>query len=82
MGRSQAKTVNQTFSLPLDVSEDLHALVKNREMSRFVSDAIRKELNAKKQYLRKCYRQANRDEGQLEATNDWQTTLADGLDDW
>ena len=44
MKRHEAKKVNQTFSLPLDISADLHTYVKRREMSQFVSDAIRKEL--------------------------------------
>lgn len=51
-------------------------------MSRFVADAIRKELESKKEELRQAYLMANEDEGQLETTNEWQGTLADGTEDW
>lgn len=73
---------NQTFSLPIEVSNELHSLVKRREMSRFVTDAIRKELDTKKQELRNAYILANRDPGQIDATTEWQGTLADGVDEW
>ena len=73
---------NQTFSLPVEISLELHSLVKRREMSRFVADAIRKELEAKKKELRDAYISANKDLGQIEATEEWQGTLADGVDEW
>jgi hypothetical protein len=74
------KTINQTFSLP-DISRELYAYVKRREMSRFVAEAIRKELEAKKEELRQAYLIANEDEGQLDAINEWQGTLGDGIDE-
>lgn len=82
MRKHEAKTVNQTFSLPIEVSSELHTYVKPRERSRFVADAIRKELKVKKDELRKAYLAANEDEGQLEATEEWQSTLGDGADEW
>lgn len=80
--KKQSKTINHTFSLPADVYKELHAYVKRCEMSRFVSEAIRKELEPKKEELRRAYEMANEDEGQLEATTEWQGTLVDGVDDW
>jgi hypothetical protein len=82
MKRHTLKTVNQTFSLPLEVSTELHVYIKRREMSRFVADAIRKELESKKAELREAYLSANQDEGQMEAMKDWESTLEDGLDEW
>lgn len=76
-----SKRVNQTFSLPLDVSKELHTYVKNREMSSFVSVAIRKELELKKKELRKSYREANKDKGQVEALHDWDSTASDGMNE-
>lgn len=76
------KTVNQTFSIPIDVSQDLHAYVKQREMSRFVTEALRKELLSRKMDLRKHYAEAAKDPGQLEAKDDWDSTAQDGLDEW
>lgn len=81
MKKPQSQTVNQTFSLPIAVSHDLHAYVKRREMSRFVASAICKELEATKNNLREAYKQANSDEGQKEA-GDWEDTLADATDSW
>ena len=73
---------NQTFSLPEEITRDLHSFVKRREMSRFVADAIRKELEVKKQELRDAYLSANEDIGQLEAIDEWKETLSDGVDEW
>ena len=75
-------TTNQTFSLPSDLTLELHIYVKTRERSRFVSEAIRKELESRKKILRHAYLSANEDEGQIEASKDWQSTLGDGIDDW
>jgi len=75
--RKQQKTINQTFSLPVCISQELHTYVKRREMVVF-----QKELEAKKEELRQAYLSANKDEGQLEAMDDWQSTLGDGLNEW
>jgi len=82
MKKQETKKVNQTFSIPLDVANDLHSLIKKREMSQFVSEAIRKELLYKKNDLKKHYLAANEDEGQIEEMNNWEGTLEDGSNDW
>jgi hypothetical protein len=82
MRKQEPKKVNQTFSIPVDVSQELHTYVKRREMSQFVSDAIRKELASKKEELRQAYLAANEDEGQQEAMNDWKNTIDDGSNEW
>ncbi len=82
MGKQQTKTVNQTFSIPLEVSQELHSFVKRREMSRFVTEAIRKELEVKKNALRNAYLDANQDEGQIGASKDWEGTVGDGSETW
>lgn len=73
---------NQTFSLPIAVSRDLHFLVKTRERSHFVADAISEKLEAKKQELRDAYIAMNKDSGQIEAMKEWESTLSDGIDEW
>ena len=75
------KKVNQTFSIPADISKDLHFYVKKREMSQFVSNAIRKELALKKDELREAYLSSNTDAGQLETMEEWENTLKDGLNE-
>jgi metal-responsive CopG/Arc/MetJ family transcriptional regulator len=76
------KYKNQTFSLPITVSKDLHFLVKARERSHFVADAISEKLEAKKQELRDAYIAMNKDPGQIEAMKEWENTVADGIDEW
>jgi hypothetical protein len=71
MKKRQSKKKNQTFSIPLDVSHELHTYVKQRKMSQFVSEAIRKKLDTKKKALGKAYLMANDDEGQLDAREHW-----------
>lgn len=80
--RQQQAYKNQTFSLPIEITQDLHHFIKRREMSHFVAEAIRKELEFKKEELRTAYLKANDDEGQREASRDWEGTIADGLDEW
>ena len=82
MKKQESKKIIQTFSIPADVSQELHTYVKRREMSRFVSDAIRKELVSKKEELRKAYVAANKDRGQKEGMAEWESTIGDGSDEW
>ncbi len=81
MREHNSKKKNQTFSLPYEIAEELHTYVKRREMSGFVSEAIRKELELKKEELRKAYRSAAKDQGQLEA-QEWDTAIGDGSEEW
>lgn len=82
MKKEQGKTVNQTFSIPLEISQELHTFVKQCEMSRFVSEAIRKELLTKKEELRNHYLQTKKDKGQLEAEKEWEGAVGDGANEW
>ena len=82
MRAKRHSTINQTFSLPVKVTEELRAYVKRREMSQFVAEAIRKELEVKKEELRVAYMQSEEDEGQTEAMEEWKETLADGAEEW
>ena len=82
MKNSENKKINQTFSIPQDVSRELHTYVRRREMSQFVSNAIRKELFFRKNELRQAYLSANADEGQQEAMKEWKNTIQDGSSEW
>ena len=79
--QAQSKKVNQTFSIPVEVSNELHIYVKHREMSQFVSDAIKKELEAKKNQLRQEYADMKTDSAQREVMKDWESTIGDGIDE-
>ncbi len=81
MKEHHSKKISHTFSIPVDISQELHTYVRRRELSGFVSEAIRKELELKKNDLRKAYQRANKDEGQMEA-KEWEDTLSDGSAEW
>jgi hypothetical protein len=81
MRENHSKKINQTFSLPREVSMELHTYVRSRERSEFVARAIRKEIEVKKEELRKAYRASRKDQGQLE-TKEWDSTIGDGSDTW
>jgi len=81
MRKAQPKTINQTFSIPKEVAHELHVYIKRREMSRFVSEAIKKELEAKKKELRQAYIAMSQDEEQNEIMKEWEGTLADGIEE-
>lgn len=51
-------------------------------MSRFVADAIRKELELKKNELKQAYISSNTDPSQNQALTDWNSTILDGSNDW
>ena len=82
MKKQEFRKINQTFSIPMDLSQELHTYVRRREMSQFVSDAIRKELLAKKEEIKQAYLAVNKDPGQQEAMVEWKATLEDGSSEW
>ena len=83
MKNEDTKKINQTFALPADIFQDLHIYVKKSEISRFVSNAIRKELELKKaRKIRKAYLSVNKDLIQQETLEDWETTIYDGSNEW
>jgi hypothetical protein len=73
-------TINRTFSIPIHLDRDLNRFVKKRGMSRFVSEALRKGLEEKRNSLKKAYKMASEDEGQNAAYQDWSETMGDGTD--
>ncbi|NGX62102.1 MAG: hypothetical protein K940chlam9_01596 [Chlamydiae bacterium] len=81
MKRSHAKTVNQTFSIPAEIAHELHVYIKRREMSLFVSEAIRKELELRKNELKEAYIAMSEDEEQSAMLKEWEGTVADGIEE-
>lgn len=65
------KNINVTFSLPADLNSQLHRHVGKRGLSRFVSEAIQKALDEKRDLLRKAYIEARNDPDRIETINDW-----------
>lgn len=75
------KTINATFSLPIEVYRLLHGFVEKRGLSRFVSAAIQKALADKQNELRQAYRENNQDELQQNEMKDWDKLQTEGWDD-
>jgi len=72
-------TVNVTFSLPEPLIRQLHAVVKKRDLSRFVSKAIEKALNEAQEILKAAYAAADKDADRNKVIEDW--SLLD-IEDW
>lgn len=75
------KTVNATFSLPVETYALLHGFVEKRGLSRFVSDAIQKALTSKQDELCQAYRENSQDELQQNDLKDWDSLQAEGWDE-
>ncbi|MEI6790979.1 MAG: hypothetical protein WCK42_07350 [Myxococcaceae bacterium] len=75
------RTVNATFSLPVEVYTLLHGFVEKRGLSRFVSEAIRNALQSKQSNLRQAYLENNQDELMQRELKDWDNIQAEGWDE-
>ena len=79
------RTINRTYSMPIEVDRDLRLLVGRRHISSFVAESVRKNLANLGDRLAKEYATASEDEDRKEVIKDWECTLTDGLgedNDW
>ena len=78
---------NMTFSIPDDLILSLHSQISKRGISRFISEAIHKALEAemlqREQSLESAYEAANQDSDRLEVLQEWNTLddVSDLIDD-
>lgn len=77
--RENNRTINVTFSIPEDVNLLLHSCVKKRGLSKFVTLAIRKALEEKKNTLKAAFKEAEESDDAKETMDDW--AALDG-EDW
>lgn len=75
------RTVNATFSLPVEVYSLLQGFVEKRGLSRFVSAAIQKALESKQNELRQAYLENSRDELMQRELKDWDNLQTEGWDE-
>lgn len=75
------KTKNFTFSLPLNVANQLTSRVAKREMSKFAAQALKEALERQAEDLKRAYAEANEDQDREEVLKDWATLDSEGLDD-
>ncbi len=73
------RTVNRTYSMPIDLDHDLRLLVGRRHISGFVAESVRKNLAKLSDKLAKEYTEASEDEDRKEVIKEWECTTADGL---
>lgn len=75
------KTKNMTFSLPIDVVNQLNSTIGKRELSKFAAQALKRALKEKNDSLRAAYAEANSDPGQIEVSEDWRALDNEGWDE-
>jgi metal-responsive CopG/Arc/MetJ family transcriptional regulator len=79
MNTKEKHTINQTFSLPVELVEELHKTIKNMERSAYVAELLRQGLEKKKEELRQEYIAMGKDKEQDEVMKDWEGTIGDGI---
>ena len=79
MRTKEKHTINQTFSLPVELVEELHKTVKSMERSAYVAKLLRQGLDEKKEELRQEYIAMGQDKEQDKVMKDWEGTLGDGI---
>ena len=72
------ETINVTFSLPVELNDLMHRLVKKRGLSRFVSQAIQEALESKTHDLYQAYQENAQDELQNSELEDWDRLQSEG----
>ena len=75
------RTVNATFSLPVEVYSLLHGFVEKRGLSRFVSGAIEKALESRQGELRQAYLENNKDKLMHLDLKEWDSLQTEGWDE-
>lgn len=79
MSTKDKHTVNQTFSLPIGLVEELHKTIKNMERSAYIAELLKEGLEKKKEALRQEYMAMGKEEQQDEVMKDWEGTVGDGI---
>lgn len=79
MSTKHKHTINQTFSLPIELVEELHKSIKSMERSAYVAELIRQGLEKQKEELRQEYMAMGKDKEQDEVMKDWEETVGDGI---
>ncbi len=79
MNTREKHTINQTFSLPIELVEELHKTIKNMERSAYVAELLRQGLEKKKEELRQEYIAMGKDKEQDEIMKEWEGTIGDGI---
>lgn len=72
------KTKNVTFSLPIDIVEQLQMFIEKQGMSQFAASALEKALTEKRNALRAEYIEASKDPDRLKTIEEWKHLDAEG----
>lgn len=75
------KNKNVTFSLPVELTAQLHNIVGKRGLSKFVSLALEKALAEKVKNLKAAYQEAEEDTDRLRVIEDWKDVETEGWDE-
>ncbi len=72
------RKINATFSIPEETSKLLHAVVGQRKISSFVTQAINDALAKEVDGLREAYKLAEKDPARQEVIDDWKVLDGEG----
>lgn len=67
-----------TFNFPLELHNELKMFVGNKQMSKFVSIAVKEKLETLEQNLKNAYLEASNDKTRNEEIETWKATESEG----
>lgn len=70
-----------TLTFPEEFIRDLHSYVPRRQLSKFVYEIVRKELESKKAKMARAFREAAQDEELSAEFELWDSCIGDGIDE-
>lgn len=72
MKNQSTKKINRTFSIPVDLFNDLQSSMSRKEMNHFIAEAVRNELNARNGRARQGCLMDDEEDWLLQESKCWQ----------
>lgn len=75
------KNLPITLTLPENLIRDLHLYIAKRQISKFIAEMLKKELEHKKKLLAREFQEASQDSERNAEIQLWDTLIEEGLDE-
>lgn len=75
------KNIPITLTLPENLVKDLHLYISRRQISKFVTEVVKKGLESKKEILAREFREASQDAERNAEIELWDTLIDEGLNE-
>jgi hypothetical protein len=72
---------NMVLKLPDDLMSRFRSIVPNRQRTRVIASLLESEVKRREQALERVAAEVEADAGLKDEMADWETTVADGIDD-